>query len=120
MIYNGTEYEPWKDGKFRCPWKCGNPDYPQAKWATEKGFLKHLEGCPENPAIGANYIAELESAPEVFAKCPDCGREIMKITSIWQMEGRFVCYECREPYQEAGIGYLDSAGLVLPKFLLEG
>ena len=120
MLFDGVEYKPWKDEKYRCPWRCHNPDFPAPKWSTEKGFQKHLEGCSCNPAIGRDYVAEQGAVPEVFAECEDCGRPIMKFTSIWQLIGRFVCFNCREVYQECGQGYLDCCGLQLPKYLLEG
>lgn len=119
VTYDGVEYAPGRDGKYRCEWNCHNPMYGRSSWKTEKGFLKHFEGCSCNPAIGKNYVAEQAAAPEVFGECPDCGCKIMKMHAIWQLFERFVCYDCREVYQEFGQGYLDCAGLQLPKFLLE-
>lgn len=58
--------------------------------------------------------------PEVYAICPDCGAEILSMTSCWRMEDRTVCIGCYEVYYEAGIGYMDCAGLTLPGISLEG
>jgi hypothetical protein len=118
MFYDGVEYKPGRDGKFRCEWGCHNPQYHRPSWRTEKGFLKHLEGCPCNPKIGADYRGEPEAAR--FGTCGDCGGLVWKYTAIWQMVERWVCFECRQEYQEAGEGFLDCAGLQLPKVMLEG
>ena len=48
--FEGSEINPWKDGKYRCPFGCHRSDYPRPKWGTEKGFLKHLESCPQTPS----------------------------------------------------------------------
>jgi hypothetical protein len=48
--FEGSEIKPWKDGKYRCPFGCHRSDYPRPKWGTEKGFLKHLESCPQTPS----------------------------------------------------------------------
>ena len=60
LIFEGKEIKPWKDGKFRCPFNCHRIDYPRPKWATEKGFLKHLEQCQNAPT--ATKKREDESA----------------------------------------------------------
>ena len=118
MIFEGVQYEPGRDGKFRCPWRCGSDDYPQPSWKTEKGFTKHLGGC------AAKAQAEWKPTPEperkVFTECPDCGANIMYMSSCWQMRDRMVCIDCWEPYYEAGIGYHSAAGLDLPGISLEG
>lgn len=120
MLCDGTDYPAGRDGKFRCPWKCHNPQFPAPSWKTEKGYAKHLAECSCNPKIGEDYVAAIAAAPEEFAECPDCGAIIMKMTSIWQMPERFVCFDCRGPYLEAGIGFQDCAGLILPGMTLEG
>lgn len=66
------------------------------------------------------WIKPAVPAPEVHSECPDCGLVIYKLESIWQMTDRFVCFDCREVYQEMGLGYMDCAGLVLPGVTLEG
>lgn len=50
ISFEGAEIKPWKDGKYRCPFGCHRRDYPRPKWGTYKGFLKHLESCPQTPS----------------------------------------------------------------------
>ena len=52
-----------------------------------------------------------------FGTCEDCGGLVWKMETMWQMIDRWVCWSCREDYEE---GFADCAGLQLPKVLLEG
>lgn len=38
-----------KSGFYKCPNKCGDSRYPQPKYKTEKGFIKHLANCYLDP-----------------------------------------------------------------------
>lgn len=111
--------ERGRDGFYRCPNKCSNPDYPQRKWKTEKGFNTHMETCrPEPPVLV--WVPEAKGGPRKWSECPDCGATIWEMTSIWWMHDRVVCVGCFLPYYEAGIGHMDCAGLTLPGMALEG
>lgn len=37
-------------GKYKCPHRCHNPDFPAPGWKTEAGFRKHMTCCPGTPA----------------------------------------------------------------------
>jgi hypothetical protein len=121
VLYDGVEIPAWRDGLFRCPWKCNEGSlYSQPKWKTEKGFKKHLDECSFNPNLLQSWKPEPEAAREKFGTCPDCGGLVWRYASIWQMMNRWVCWNCKDEYAEAGEGYLDCAGLELPKVMLEG
>ena len=120
VVFEGMTYSPWRDGSFRCPWKCSDPNYPQRKWASEKGFLKHLQECKGKPEPELIWEKPPEREREVFGECPDCGATIWKMQSCWWMLDKIVCIDCHELYLEAGMGHHDCAGLNLPAVLLEG
>lgn len=114
--FEGKVYERDSRGKYRCPLRCGHPDYPQPSWVSDKGFLKHLAACK-----GAlTWTPEPPQEREKFADCPDCGSPIWKMTSCWRMQNRIVCIECYKPYFDVGIGHHDCAGFDLPPFLSLG
>lgn len=117
--FQGVQYSPWRDGAYRCNWKCHNPDFPAPKWKTEKGFLKHLEGCGFNPN-GPQWVKPADTESRQFAECPDCGSPIMEFTSCWRMKGKTVCIDCHVPYLVMGMGFHDCAGFELPGVTLEG
>jgi hypothetical protein len=48
--FDGKIVKPDKRGFYRCPFRCGSPNYPQPKWKTEKGFRKHMSKCPNSPS----------------------------------------------------------------------
>ena len=48
--FEGKKVDPGKRGVYRCPFKCGRPDYAQPTWKTEKGFRKHMETCSKRPS----------------------------------------------------------------------
>ena len=109
-----------RDGFFRCPNRCGNPDYPQPKWKTEEGFAGHMAKCKAKPEPELVWVPEPKAAREKFGECPDCGSILWKMSSCWWMHGRIVCVACYRPYFEAGIGHHDACGLTLPGLTLEG
>lgn len=114
--HNGTTYERDGRGKYRCPQRCGHPDYPQPSWTTEKGFLKHLESCQGS----LTWTPEPTKEHEKFSDCPDCGKTIWKMTSFWEMTGgAFVCIDCYLPYYEQGKGFHSCAGLEIAELALE-
>lgn len=115
MIHGEKEYLPDFAGYYRCPNPCSNPNYPKPKWKSDKGFAKHLDGC-----IAKEYVAPAAVGPEHFADCPDCGQEILKLTSCWKMHRKTVCIDCHEPYLEAGIGFHGPADWEPPGITLEG
>lgn len=47
--FEGKIVKP-KSGHYKCPYKCGRPDYPQPKWKTESGFRQHMEKCTGKPS----------------------------------------------------------------------
>ena len=49
--FEGEKVKPNKQGYYKCPFKCGDPRYPEKKWKTEKGFRKHMEKCPNRPSV---------------------------------------------------------------------
>lgn len=113
--YNGTAYERDSRGKYRCPNRCGHPDWPQPSWSSDKGFLGHLAKCKGADTWRPEPVTEREK----FADCPDCSAVIWKLSSCWRMREKIVCLNCYLPYFEAGYGHLDSAGLELSIFTLE-
>lgn len=48
--FMGKKIKP-KGGAYRCPYACGDSRYPQPKYKTEKGFIKHLNSCRLNPEL---------------------------------------------------------------------
>lgn len=110
---------PGRDGFYRCPNKCGNPDYPQPKWKTQKGFDKHMAECSPEPPV-PTWVPLPRGERRKWGECEDCGCILWELASVWWMRDRIVCLECRQPYQEAGIGHHDAAGLVLPGLAMEG
>lgn len=115
VTYNGKGYERDSRGKYRCPQRCGHPDYPQPSWTTEKGFLKHLESCQ-----GAlTWTPEPKEGRVKYGDCEDCGAVIWMFSSVWEMRDRTICIDCYRPYFEAGVGFHSSAGLVLPHIVLQ-
>jgi len=120
VIFDGVDYPLGRDGKYRCPWRCGDPNYPQPSWITEKGFEKHLSTCKAKPDAELVYVPPKENQFEYFGDCQDCGHSIFKMETIWWLPNRLVCIECYLPYFEAGRGHCDCAGLTLPGMALEG
>jgi hypothetical protein len=117
--FEGKEIKPWKDGKYRCPFACHRSDYPRPKWGTKKGFLKHLESCPQTPsAVERRSMSSAENnaryeamKAEILAEFPykigdvlHCVRDIIvKPTHVKSSTGkmRHVRYEAEirfEPY----------------------
>lgn len=117
MVLDGVDYPPGRDGKFRCPWLCHDPEWPAPKWSTEKGYQKHLEKCLQNPKKA--YVSPKEER-RIFGECRDCGIPIMTMSSMWKLANAVVCMGCCQAYYEAGMGYHDCAGLELPGLMLEG
>lgn len=120
MKHGGREYLPDHKGRFFCPWKCHDPNYPPKNWLTEKGFSGHLAKCKAKPEPELEYVAPATVGPEYFADCADCGEPILKLTSCWRMRDKITCIDCHEPYLESGMGHHDCAGLEFPGFVLEG
>ena len=120
MLFEGIEYKPRWDGNYFCPWPCSDPNYPPRRWKSEKGFAKHLSECKAKPGPELVWVPKPKMAQEVFCECDDCGDPIYKITACWQIGSRVVCWDCHEPYLEAGMGYHEAAGLKLPAVMLEG
>lgn len=112
--------ERGRDGFFRCPNKCGNPDYPQPKWKTEEGFAGHMAKCKAKPEPVLVWVPEPKVERKVFGECEDCGGLIWDMSSYWHVPGRLICIACYLPYYEEGIGFHAPAGLVLPGMALEG
>lgn len=48
--FEGKIIKPNKSGYYKCPFGCHNSNYPQPKWKTELGFMKHLQGCFMKPS----------------------------------------------------------------------
>ena len=115
--FEGKEYKRDFRGKYRCPHLCSPPNYPPRGWVSDKGFAKHLSECafkpPERPVVE-------EFVPGWWKDCPDCGKPIMKLASVWWMHEKIVCIDCHAPYLAAGVGHHDAAGLELPGVTLFG
>lgn len=120
MTFEGFDYQPWRDGKFRCPHKCSDPNYPQRTWSSEKGFAKHLAECKGKPEPVLEWVAPPKTARIKHSDCPDCGGPIWEMSSCWWMRDRIVCLECYRPYFDAGKGHLEPAGWNPPGMALEG
>jgi hypothetical protein len=67
-----------------------------------------------------NWKPAAKQEAKVWGQCPDCGCDILCGGTVWWMINKKVCWECREPYMEAGIGHCDCPDLELPEFSLEG
>lgn len=115
--YEGRQIERDGKGKYRCPHRCGDPNYPQPSWVSDKGFLGHLAKCAGR--VELRHDSEPVKEREKFADCPDCGGTIWKMSSCWWMHDKIVCLACYRPYFDQGIGHHDAAGLDLPLFSLE-
>jgi len=101
--------EPDRRGFYRCPYVCGDPDWPQPKWKTIAGIEKHLAKCTQNPA---NLPPPPPPPPvEAFGDCPTCSRPVTKGESIWVGPAGWVCFGCA-----ADEGYWDCAGMELAGF----
>ena len=48
--FEGEDVKPLH-GSYRCPFDCGTPGFPKAKWKTEKGFRSHMEKCVKKPSF---------------------------------------------------------------------
>lgn len=104
---------PWRDGMYRCPYKCGDPNYPQRKWKTLEGFEKHLRECKAKPDVPAMPPPRPRKIREKHSDCPDCGAEILHGETIWWMRDKIVCLACYRPYHAIGRGHLEGAGIEL-------
>ena len=51
IIFENVVIKPSKSGYYKCPFNCHDSRYPQPKWKTEKGFMKHLEKCNMKPSV---------------------------------------------------------------------
>jgi len=49
--FEGKIVKPNKQGKYYCPFKCGQEGYPQPSWKTEKGFRGHMIKCSKRPSL---------------------------------------------------------------------
>lgn len=108
--YDGKTYERDSRGKYRCPNRCGHPDYPQPSWVSDKGFLKHLGIC----IITSVWTPEPVQEREKVMSCPDCEQDMYELTSCWNMGEKKVCLACYLPYYEHGIGFHDCLGIEFP------
>ena len=51
IVFDGVAVKPTKAGVYKCPFKCGNPGFPQQKWRTEGGFRNHMLTCKNRPSL---------------------------------------------------------------------
>jgi hypothetical protein len=78
IYFEDKKIKPHKDGKYRCPFHCGRSGYPAPKWKTMKGFLKHLNECPNSGAGRKKQeevnkilmVAEEKRKEEALSACP--------------------------------------------------
>jgi|GEM_PF-1747582 Zn-dependent M32 family carboxypeptidase len=78
IYFEDKKIKPGKDGKYKCPFRCGRPDYPAPRWKTMAGFLKHLNECPKSgaglkkqaEAYKALMVIEDKRKQEALASCP--------------------------------------------------
>ena len=72
--FEGKQVKPVR-GKYKCPHRCHNPEFPAPGWKTEAGFRKHMTCCTGTPtarrkaadaelarAAGAEASAVVEAA----------------------------------------------------------
>ena len=104
---------PDRKGRYWCPFKCHNKAYPAPKWSTLKGYLGHLEKCPELP-VNAPPPAPPPPRSAQDA-CLQCGAEILEGDSVWRRADRIICcLSCIAARPAAyGHGHMDFAGLQL-------
>lgn len=110
--FEGKEYSPDSRGYYRCPYRCGNPDFPAPKWVTERGFAKHLAECRAKPEPESVYVPPEPSEVVWWRDCDGCGRPIMTGDTIWVATPDRFCFDCAPGVPT--FGYFDCAGLVLP------
>lgn len=103
-----------RDGYFRCPHRCGDPNYGQPKWKTEEGFAGHLAKCKARPDVLPMPSPPPLQPRQKHSDCPDCGNPIMEMESVWWMRDRVVCIACHSPYLLLGRGHHEAAGIDLP------
>lgn len=58
IIFENVTIKPSKLGYYKYPFKCHDSRYPQPKWKTEKGFMKHLEKCNMKPSTVLKHDLE--------------------------------------------------------------
>jgi hypothetical protein len=116
VTFEGVEYERDRGGFYRCPWPCTDLAYSPLgrKFKGEDRFLLHLEVCAAKPKPVPVYAAPKPTERKIEGECSDCADPLWTLDPIWQMVDRYVCWDCRKRYLEAGVGYLDSIGLELP------
>jgi hypothetical protein len=66
--FEGKIVKPNKNGLWKCPFNCGDPRYPQKKWKTKKGFIKHSEKCPKRPSLLKKIEEEQNIKKTLFEK----------------------------------------------------
>jgi hypothetical protein len=119
VSFEGNTYGRDSRGKYRCPHKCHDPNWPPKSWVSDAGFLKHLGECKGKPEPELPWSPIAPQEREKFADCPDCLKPIWKMSSYWEMRGGFCCIDCYRPYFEQGLGFHAPAGLDLPELALE-
>jgi hypothetical protein len=67
IYYEDGKIPPGKDGKYRCPFKCGRSGYPKPSWKTMAGFMKHLNECPRS-AAGRKRQEEIDKLARIAAE----------------------------------------------------
>lgn len=48
--FEGVEISRCRDGKYRCPFGCGDERWAKPTWKTKKGIKGHLELCTKQPS----------------------------------------------------------------------
>ncbi len=123
--FMGKKIKP-RGGFYKCPYACGDSRYPQPKYKTEQGFIKHLNGCRLNPDLlkkRADEKLEQEKVMQEKIKTivDGCNRKIgdkifyvQEITTKPTHENRFgrmvrVRYEA-EKYFSAREAFIEAIG----------
>lgn len=105
--------QPGRDGFYRCPHKCGDPNYPQPKWKTLAGYDGHLAKCKAKPEPELIYVAPISGPRRMVFICA-CGVPVYELTTVWRWAEGQVCADCGMKVWMLGVGHWDAAGLELP------
>jgi len=88
--FEGLKIKPQKNGVYHCPFNCGDSRYPRKKWKTVKGFMKHLQECPQSPA---NVAARQKAKEELEIKLHGETQEQIEKSGLHIGDTIFCVYE---------------------------
>ena len=116
MTIDGKEYLPDHRGRYYCPNKCGNPDWPAPHWSTEKGFAGHMAKCKGKSDNLGGWTPPPEMPKVLWGLC-SCGEVIYEgdTVTMYGDHDQVACIACFETIPDA---HVDCAGLKFPEITL--